>query len=129
MIAALLFVALLLLTVALLGADVVTGLQAKRKLHLTLVACTVLSLAATIWSAERLGKQFDFDEAGVIVPIHLTLAKIATLAYLLPVATGIATLRSGAHRGKHRIAAFFTLALTVLTAVTGTWMILAAEPL
>lgn len=128
MIPASIFVALLLLTVALLVAVVATGLRAARRAHLTLVAITLVSLLATVWAAERLGATRDFSEAGAIVPVHLTIAKAATLAYLLPVATGIATLRRARWRPWHRAAALATLALTVAAAVTGVWMVAASEP-
>jgi heme A synthase len=123
------FVLFLLVTLALLGGVVATGLAAKRRLHLPLVVLAVASLGVTIFYAEQLGREYDLEAAGWITPVHLTLAKITTLAYLLPIATGIATIRDGKRRPMHRKVAFAVLALTVLTAATGTWMILASEPL
>lgn len=123
------FVALLALTLVFLGGVVWTGLRARRRLHLPLVACAVASLGVTIWAAERLGSTLDLESAGWIFPVHVSIAKVATAAYALPLATGIATLKRPGMRRRHRIAAFATLLLTVLTAVTGTWMVLAADPL
>lgn len=126
---ALLFVLLFALTLGLLAAVVATGLAARRRLHIPLVAASVASLAVTIWAAERLGRFYDLAAAGAIMDIHLVVAPAATLAYLLPLATGIWTLRDPTRRRLHRTCALIALALTVLAAVTGTWMILAAEPL
>lgn len=123
------FTASLLLTVLLLGGTLITGLEALRKRHLTLVALTVLSLALTIYWAEQLGRLYDLDAAGRIKPVHLALAKIATLSYLLPIGTGLATLKRPATRRLHRKAAFLAVGLTLAAFATGTWMMLAAEPL
>lgn len=119
----------LVLTVALLGCDVWTGLRAKRRQHLTLVALTIVSLGIAIYFAEQLGELYDLEAAGRIYPVHLAIAKIATAAYLLPIVTGIRLLRGGRSRRLHLRVAMLAIALTVTTAVTGTWMILAAERL
>ena len=59
-----------------------------------------------------------------------TLAAVITpLFYLVPIATGILSWRNGQVVRWHRASAFTVLALTVLTAGTGTAMILLAEPL
>lgn len=121
------FVVFLLVTLLLLGAVVATGFAARRRLHLTLVVSAVASLGVTIFYAEQLGLEYDLEAAGWITPVHLTLAKLTTLAYLLPIATGIAVLRNARHRPLHRKIAYLVLSLTVLTAITGTWMILASE--
>lgn len=123
------FVAFLLLTVLLLAGVVVTGFAAKRRVHLTLVAATIVSLGATIFFAEALGRLYDLKAAGTIYPVHLTLAKITTLAYLLPILSGWRTILKPTFRPWHRRAAFLILALTLTTFVTGTWMLLAAERL
>ena len=117
----------LALTVALLVAVVVTGLRARRRAHLTLVACTLACLVWTIVLAERLGELYDLESAGRITPVHLTIAKIAAGLYLLPLVTGIRTLRDPRFRPLHRRAAILTLAVTAAAFVTGTWMVLAAE--
>ena len=123
------FVSLLLLTLALLGGVVRTGLAARRRTHLTLVACAILSLAATVVCAERLGRFYDLQAAGWITPFHLALAKLTAAAYVLPIATGILTLRRPARRRLHRRMAWIVLSLTAAAAVTGTIMLLRAERL
>lgn len=123
------FLLFLALTLVALGATVVTGVRGRVKLHLPCVGASVVLLGVTIWFAEQLGREFDLDSAGAITPVHLALAKLATLSYLLPLVTGVMTLRNRRHRKLHLALALFTLGLTVAAAVTGTWMILVAEPL
>ncbi|MFT5289507.1 MAG: hypothetical protein ACI8QS_001513 [Planctomycetota bacterium] len=121
------FPAFLVLTVVLLAGVAITGLKAKRKIHLRLVALALLSLAVTIFYAERLGKVFDLSTAGRITPIHLFIAKVTTLGYLAPLLTGFKTLRDPSWRKKHRICAFTIMGLTLLTAATGAMMIMGSE--
>ena len=123
------FVAFLLLTVVLLLGVLGTGLRARRRLHIALVCTALVSLGVTIWFAEKLGESYDVRSAGIITPIHLTLAKITVFAYLLPIVTGIQTLRDGRRRRLHGRLAFLVLVLTILTTVTGTAMLLMAERL
>ena len=104
-------------------------MRANRKVHLPCVAGAVLCLLATIYYAEQLGKQYDLESAGIITPVHLFLAKTTTLAYLAPVVTGIRTLRNQEGRKLHGKVAYFVLFMTVLTAVTGTAMVLMGTPL
>ena len=120
------FISLLLLTLLLLGGAVATGRRHERRKHFAIVACVFVSLGLTIWAAERLGAVYDLASAGMMKPIHLTLAKAASLSYLLPVITGIRLLRGSGGRGAHRFAAGLAIFLTVIAAVTGTWMILLA---
>jgi hypothetical protein len=123
------FVLFLLLTLALLGVVVATGLRRVRRLHLACVPATLAALALSIHFAKGMGAHYDLASAGAITPAHLLLAKVATACYLLPIATGILTLRAERWRPWHRRAAFLVVALTLLTALTGTWMLLAAERL
>ena len=123
------FITFLVVTLALLGGVVWTGYREGRKLHIALVVCAVASLGVTIYYAEKLGELYDLESAGWIYPFHLAVAKICTVAYLLPVITGILTIRKASNLRVHRIAAFLVLGFTVLTAVTGTWMVLASERL
>lgn len=123
------FLVFLALTLAGLACAVATGLKARRRRHLVSVAASLVCLAATIYYAKELGRQFDLESAGVITPIHLTMAKVTTALYLLPIATGITTIFRPAARRWHRRAAFLVLAMTVLTAITGTTMILMAKPI
>ena len=122
------FTLFLLVTVALLGGVLVTGFRAKRRLHIPLVVLTLAALGATIYYAEQLGDAYDLESAGLITPIHLTLAKITTLGYVLPVWTGWRTLRDPRNRRRHRTVALTIVALTVLTLGTGLAMLLASDP-
>lgn len=123
------FVLFLALTLGCLAGAVSTGLRAKRKLHLSCVAGAVACLAMTIHYALGVGKLYDLDAAGWITPVHKLMAKTATASYLLPVASGVRTIFHPPTRKLHRKIAFLVLSLTVLTAITGTWMLLAAPRL
>ncbi|MFT4542733.1 MAG: heme A synthase [Planctomycetota bacterium] len=123
------FILFLVVTLAFLGATVATGLKAHRKAHLRYVVGSIVSLGIAVYYAEKLGETLDLESAGKIYPIHLVLAKTAVAAYLLPVISGIRTLRNPAGKTLHRRIAFLVLGLTVLTAITGVWMVIACEPL
>jgi hypothetical protein len=123
------FVGFLLLTVALLLVVVATGRRGRRRAHLATVVLTLASLGTTIAFAEAMGDHYDLAGAGWITPVHLWIAKGTTLAYLLPITTGILTWRDLRWRKRHQVCAYLVLALTALTAVTGTWMLLASERL
>jgi len=123
------FLLFLALTLACLAGAVSTGLRALRKWHLTCVAGAVACLGATIYYAFGVGKLFDLPAAGWITPVHLWMAKIATASYVLPVVSGVRTIFHPPTRKLHRKIAFLVLSLTVATAVTGTWMLLAAPRL
>lgn len=122
------FVVFLLATVGLLLGVVITGLRARLPWHLSLVGLTLVSLGVTIVYAKALGHEYDLASAGRITPIHLTLAKVATAAYLAPALTGVSTLRDRKHRRLHFKAAMLALGLTVASTITGLWMLLAATP-
>ena len=123
------FLLFLGITLILLGCTVVTGLRAKRKPHVFFVVLSVASLGVTIYYAEKLGELYDLDSAGLITPVHLAIAKVATLSYLLPIITGIRLWFGRGSRRVHFWIAIAVLLLTVVTAVTGTWMVLASDPL
>ena len=114
-------------TLILLALVVATGVRRRVRLHIPLVALAVGSLGVTIYFAERLGHHYDLRSAGAITPIHLALAKVATVAYLLPLSTGIATLRNRRWRPVHFWCAMVVLVLTVVTAVTGSIMLAMSE--
>jgi hypothetical protein len=124
-----LFPVFLVLTVLLLIAVLVTGLTGRVRAHLTLVGLTVTSLAITIYYAEQLGELYDLASAGWITPVHLAIAKAATGSYLLPLVTGLMTLRKRTHKRLHFRMAMVAFTLTVLAAGTGVWMLAAATPL
>jgi hypothetical protein len=123
------FLAFLGLTLVALAATVATGLKARVRVHMGCVVASVVFLGVTIWFAEKLGAEYDLETAGWVTPVHLALAKLATLSYLLPIASGWATLRDRRRRRAHLVLALLTLLLTVAAAGTGTAMILVAEPL
>lgn len=116
-------------TVVLLLGVLWSGFAARRALHFALVIAAVVGLALSIAYATRLGKLYDLEVAGWITPFHLGLAKVATAAYLLPVISGIALLKNPAARTWHRRIAFLVLGLTVVTLITGAWMLAASERL
>jgi uncharacterized protein with PQ loop repeat len=120
------FLTSLAATLVFLGCAVATGLAAKRKKHIACVAGAVAMLATTIHFALRLGQIYDLKAAGAITPIHLTLARVTTACYLLPIATGVRTIFVPTTRRLHRKLAFLVLSMTVLTAITGTIMLLNA---
>jgi len=121
------FLLFLVLTLACLAGAVSSGLRAKRRVHLSCVAGAVACLALSIHFALEVGELFDLESAGWITPVHMWMAKVATASYLLPVASGVRTIYHPPTRRLHRKIAFLVLSLTVLTAITGTWMLLAAE--
>jgi len=123
------FLGSLALTLVALGVVFWSGLRARLRVHFPAVASAVVLLGVTIYFAEQLGREYDLEAAGAIKPVHLALAKIATAAYLMPLITGVMTLRDRRRRRLHLAAALVTLLLTVAAAFTGTWMVFAAEPL
>jgi hypothetical protein len=122
------FTLFFVLTVAALGAAVFTGFKARRRWHIASVVGVVAMLGATIYFALEVGKIYDLESAGVITPIHLTLAKITTAAYLLPIIAGLRTIYRPASRALHRRLAYVALTMTVLSAITGAVMILMSAP-
>jgi len=121
------FIAFFCLTVVLLLATAWTGKLARRKIHLILVVCTVSGLSITIYYAVQLGLEYDLETAGSIFPVHMFLARLAAFSYIAPVVSGIATIRNGRHRALHGKIAQVVIALTVIAAITGIWMIMAAD--
>ena len=116
------------LTLAALVVTLVTGLRwrvkRRRALH---IGSVVVALGCFVWTvavAYRLGKLYDLPAAGWIYPVHMFLARSATLCLLLPTISGIAILMGSGGHARHRKLAFFTFAMVVLAAVTGVWMLL-----
>ena len=123
------FVLYLVLTLVLLGAVVVTGKKSLRRKHLTFVVLAYVGLGLSIYYAELLGKEYNFDSVRLIYDVHMAFAKATVCAYLLPIITGIMTIKGKCTRTTHGRVAVAVILLTVVTAVTGWWMILAATPL
>lgn len=117
------FTAAFCVTLALLGVVAWSGIRAKRRVHVPAVGLTGISLGVTIWFAYRLGHTLDLASAGIITPIHLTLARIATLAILAAIVMGLVALRSPNRIRLHKRVAWIALSLVVLSAITGVAMV------
>ncbi len=122
------FAAAFLVTLALLGVVAWSGTRAKRRVHIPAVLLAYVSLAVTIYYAYRLGDTLDLASAGIITPIHLFLARAATLGLLVASALGIKTLFFPKSRRTHMKLAWFALGLVVLAAITGVIMVSLASP-
>lgn len=123
------FAAAFLVTLALLAVVAWSGVRAKRRVHVPAVGLTVASLGVTIFYAYRLGQALDLKSAGVITPIHLTLARIATLAIVVTIGIGLRSLFAPKTLKLHKRAAWISLSLVVLAAVTGVVMVSLADPI
>ena len=123
------FVLFLAITLVFLGGVVFTGFKARRRAHIPLVFCAVVSLGITIYYAEQLGTLYDLESAGSVYPIHLFFAKTTTASYLVPLILGPLTIRDRKWLDLHRRVAFVVLFLTVVTAATGTAMVFMADKL
>jgi len=117
------------LTVVCLVGALITGFRARVPLHLTFVTSALVCLGAAIWFAIGLGPLYDLETAQPITGIHLTIAKVATAAYLLPIVTGLRTLRqrTPTHKRVHLICALVVVVLTLAATATGAWMLWLAE--
>lgn len=120
------FLVFLIFTVLCLALAVITGLRAMRRWHFLCVGGALGGLYVAVRFAYDLGTVYDLEAAGWITPFHLTLAKISTAAYLLPLISGVRTIFVPSTRRWHRRLAFFVLGLTAASAVTGAWMLLAS---
>jgi hypothetical protein len=116
-------------TVVFLTVVVVTGLRGRITVHIPCVLATLVSLVIAIVYALELGKIYDLPGTGAIFTVHMAVAKLAAASYVLPVITGIRTLKSRVHRRTHFRAAMFVLAMTAAASITGTWMLVAAQKL
>ena len=123
------FFLFLCVTLAGLAGAVVTGRAARRKAHFRCVATAIVSLGVAIYYAEQLGKLYDLEAAGWIYPFHLLLAQVTSGAYLVVIGSGIATIKKASRRKTHGRIAYSVLFLTVMSAITGIWMLLSATPL
>ncbi|MEM9799744.1 MAG: hypothetical protein AAGA20_05410 [Planctomycetota bacterium] len=123
------FLTALLTTVALLVGAAVMGRSRRIRAHVAFVVCAVASLAVAIACALRLGQLYDLEAAGVITPIHLTIARITTLIYLWPLVTGPLAARGRVPKRVHHAGAYLALGMTLLATATGVLMLLGAERL
>lgn len=118
------------LTLAALVVTLVTGLRwrvkRRRAVHIGSVAVALGCFGWTIAAAYRVGTLYDLPAAGWIYPVHMFLARVATLCLLLPTISGIAILLGDGGHARHRKLAFFAFGMVVLAAVTGAWMLSAA---
>jgi hypothetical protein len=117
----------LLLTAAYFGRTAARAPE-RRKIHVIFVLLTAGALAWTIKVAYDLGALYDLASAGWITPVHLAIAKVATGFLVFPIVAGILAWRDGKKRRAHAFLAWCAMVLIVLAAVTGTIMILLAQP-
>ncbi len=120
------FLSLLGATIAFLSLAAWNGRKRRIPLHLVFVACSLVSLGAAIVFALRVGERYDLAAAGLITPVHLTLARIATASYLGPLITGPLVLAGRLPGRAHHRLAWLAFGLTVAATITGAWMLLAA---
>lgn len=117
------FAAAFLVTLVLLAVVAWSGVRAKRRVHIPAVGLTTASLGVTIYYAYQLGHTLDLASAGVITPIHLTLARIATFAIVVAIVMGLVALRTPRLVRVHKRVAWIALSLVVLAAITGVIMV------
>jgi hypothetical protein len=110
----------LAVTVALLVASMVTGLQRRRRLHLWFGPLTVVMLVLTVVLTEQLVRRYDFPED--VKAVHLPCAKAGGLLALPVVLTGLWLLRSPQARTWHRLAVYVWLLAVLVATATGIWM-------
>ncbi len=120
-----LFLANLVLTVALLAATLWSGRKAKRRLHYRLVVFTVLSLIGAIVQAELFGRSFVFDPVRLNVHLFAAFAALATVPGVVWTGLRLRT-RSGSRASHQRWVGAF-VGLVLLAVVTACWMFLDAE--
>lgn len=114
------------LSVAMLIAVWVTGLRAKRGLHLSCVIAMVIFLLATIYFAWSVGKLLQFPPDRYA--IHMPLARIAFYMLFAPVVTGSMHWFGKISRKAHLFAAILFTVMTLAAFATGAWMMMGAAP-
>lgn len=117
-----------LVTGALLGVVAWSGMRARRRVHVPAVVLAYASLFVTIWLAYALGHTIDLASAGAITPVHLFLARAATLALVVASAMGLRTVFAPKARGTHKRLAWIALSIVALAAITGIVMVSLADP-
>ena len=114
------------------GADPVGGSSVTApELVVTLgVPWTALTgLGIAIFFALKVGELYDLEKAGLITPIHLTLARVTTASYLWPLVTWPLVRRGKLRPRIHHLGAYVAFALTIAATVTGMMMLYGAERL
>lgn len=104
----------------------ITGLRAKRRLHLFCVIAMAVFLLATIYFAWRVGKLLSFPPDRYA--IHMPLARIAFYMLLAPVVTGSLHWFGKISRKAHLFAAILFTVMTLAAFATGAWMMMGAAP-
>lgn len=123
------FLASLLGTVVMLLCAAVAGRRRRIGVHVSFVAGAVLGLGTAVYFALKTGELYDLESAGMITPIHLTIARVTTLLYLWPLVTGPLVWAGRISPRLHRAGAWTVLALTLAATATGVAMLWSAERL
>ncbi len=120
-----LFVANLVLVVALLVATLWSGRNRRRRAHYVLAVSTLVALALAIVQAELFGRHFTFP--ALRLTVHLGFATVALVTIPAVVYTGLRLRRDGRWRSWHRRFVTSFVAFTVASVLTAVWMFLGAE--
>lgn len=131
------FLASLLVTVALLGAVLATGLRRRRGAHYACVAAFFASLGVTIWRAEVMGASnggLRFEAAATAQLLHRIAVALTFVLVPVLLVTGVRLARApqaaqAARRVLHRRVAMAFIAGVVASALLGsvmTWQAVAA---
>jgi hypothetical protein len=123
------FLGSLMGTVVMLAGAAFTGRARRIRAHVGFVAAAVTGLAIAIYFALQVGQLYDLEKAGMITPIHLTLARVTTASFLWPLLTGPLAARKMVSPRVHRLGAWIALILTLASTVTGMMMLYGAERL
>lgn len=114
------------LTLGVVAVAAVLGRLARRRPHVATATVAGVLLAYTVYLAEMLGTVVIIPRRLLVV--HLVFANLAALAFIVVVVSGVRLFRSdqSARRRWHRGAVIAFIALTVLSAGTGTHMLMNA---
>lgn len=103
------------------------GRRARRRLHYSSAALTLLSLAASIVQAEHFGRDYSFPLLRLRVHLGFAFTALACIPW---VAISGWRLRNRPHaRTGHRRAVAAFVLLTASAIATALWMLLAATPI
>ena len=113
-------------TLALFGGALWSGLRRRRRLHFVLAPIAIAGLVVTIILTEQLVRAVEFPAEPM--RIHLWFAKTAALLVLPVIATGLWTWRSPGRRRMHRLTVFTFLLFVVVATCTGIWVYSLSTP-